>query len=90
VKKTCAFQWETLGEPNVLVEVSLSEDSKGFHWSTGVTVNGEYVLDFMSRDDMKDLMPEVHMRMTMLRDDILETLRRDFDRELTAIKNDLA
>jgi len=73
----------------VLVEVSLSEDSKGFHWSTGVTVNGEYVLDFMSRDDMKDLMPEVHMRMTMLRDDILETLRRDFDRELTAIKNDL-
>jgi hypothetical protein len=89
VKKTCAFQWETLGEPNVLVEVSLSEDSKGFHWSTGVTVNGEYVLDFMSRDDMKDLMPEVHMRMTMLRDDILETLRRDFDRELTAIKNDL-
>jgi hypothetical protein len=90
VKKTCAFQWETLGEPNVLVEVSLSEDSKGFHWSTGVTVNGEYVLDFMSRDDMKDLMPEVHMRMTMLRDDILETLRRDFDRELTAIKNDLS
>jgi hypothetical protein len=90
VKKTCAFQWETLGEPNVLVEVSLSEDSKGFHWSTGVTVNGEYVLDFMSRDDMKDLMTEVHMRMTMLRDDILETLRRDFDRELTAIKNDLA
>ena len=71
MKKTCAFQWETLGEPNVLVEVSLSEDSKGFHWSTGVTVNGEYVLDFMSRDD------------------ILETLRRDFDRELTAIKNDL-
>jgi hypothetical protein len=90
VKKTCAFQWETLGEPNVLVEVSLSEDSKGFHWSTGVTVNGEYVLDFISRDDMKDLMPEVHMRMTMLRDDILETLRRDFDRELTAIKNDLS
>jgi hypothetical protein len=90
VKKTCAFQWETLGEPNVLVDVSLSEDSKGFHWSTGVTVNGEYVLDFMSRDDMKDLMPEVHMRMTMLREDILETLRRDFDRELTAIKNDLA
>ena len=89
MKKTCAFQWETLGEPNVLVEVSLSEDSKGFHWSTGVTVNGEYVLDFMSRDDMKDLMPEVHMRMTMLRDDILETLRRDFDCELTAIKNDL-
>ena len=89
MKKTCAFQWETLDEPNVLVEVSLSEDSKGFHWSTGVTVNGEYVLDFMSRDDMKDLMPEVHMRMTMLRDDILETLRRDFDRELTAIKNDL-
>jgi hypothetical protein len=44
----------------------------------------------MSRDDMKDLMPEVHMRMTMLRDDILETLRRDFDRELTAIKNDLS
>jgi hypothetical protein len=90
VKKTCAFQWETLGEPNVLVEVSLSEDSKGFHWSTGVTVNGEYVLDFMSREDMTDLMPEVHMRMTMLRDDILETLRRDFDRELTAIKNDLS
>ena len=90
MKKTCAFQWETLGEPNVLVEVSLSEDSKGFHWSTGVTVNREYVLDFMSRDDMKDLMPEVHMRMTMLRDDILETLRRDFDRELTAIKNDLS
>ena len=90
MKKTCAFQWETLGEPNVLVEVSLSEDSKGFHWSTGVTVNGEYVLDFMSRDDMKDLMSEVHMRMTMLRDDILETLRRDFDRELTAIKNDLS
>lgn len=90
MKKTCAFQWETLGEPNVLVEVSLSEDSKGFHWSTGVTVNGEYVLDFMSRDDMKDMMPEVHMRMTMLRDDILETLRRDFDRELTAIKNDLS
>ena len=90
MKKTCAFQWDTLGEPNVLVEVSLSEDSKGFHWSIGVTVNGEYVLDFMSRDDMKDLMPEVHMRMTMLRDDILETLRRDFDRELTAIKNDLS
>jgi len=89
VKKTSTFQWETLGEPNVLVEVSLSEDSKGFHWSTGVSVNGEYVLDFMSRDDMKDLMPDVQMRMTMLRDDILDTLRRDFDRELTAIKNDL-
>ena len=51
MKKTSTFQWETLGEPNVLVEVSLSEDSKGFHWSTGVSVNGEYVLDFMSRDD---------------------------------------
>jgi hypothetical protein len=88
VKKTTSFQWKTTGE-TIIVEVSLIEDSRGFHWNSGLTVGGSCVLDYLTRDDMKDILPDLQISMTMLRDEILEELRRSFDREMMTQKNEL-
>jgi hypothetical protein len=88
MKKTTSFQWEPCGE-TVTVEVSLMEDSRGFHWNSGVTVGGSIVLDYLTREDMKDILPDVQISMTMLRDEILEELRRTYDREMMTQKNEL-
>ena len=88
VKKTTSFQWKPCGE-NVTVEVSLIEDSRGFHWNSGVTVGDSFVLDYLTREDMKDILPDVQISMTMLRDEILEELRRTYDREMMKQKNEL-
>ena len=75
------------------LELSLKSDSSGAFWNISAWDGELPVLDFGCSpnmdDKMRDWLSGMNISLTMMRDEILEQLRKNFDRETSLFLNDI-
>ena len=75
---------------DVRIDLTLSGSPKDneMHWTAGMFINDEYVPDFMAGSE--DFRSNVRMTLGLMRDSILDDLRKGFDTDVESFLKELS